>query len=79
MIDLTGGHLAQCLIAELFPVISRHPRFRDNDGSALTSFNNLVAYKDLSLTVGNLRASGQRLSPDQFVCTLMGRSCVAKL
>lgn len=79
MIDLTGGHLAQSLIAELFPVISRHPRFRDNDGSALTSFNNLVAYKDLSLTVGNLRASGQRLSPDQFVCTLMGRSCVAKL
>ena len=79
MIDLTGGHLAQFLLAELLPVISRHPRFRDNDGSALTSFSNLIAYKDLSLTIGNLRASGQRLSPDHFMCTALGRACVAKL
>lgn len=79
MIDLTGGHLAQFLLTELFPIVSRHPRFRDNDGSALTSFSNLIAYKDVSLTIGNLRGSGTRLSFDHFFATALGRACVAKL
>ena len=79
MIDLTGGLLASFILGELRPVLARHPRFRDNDGSALVQFSNLISYNDVSLTVSGLTSDGTVLSPDSFMCTAMGRACVAKL
>ena len=79
MIDLCGGFLSTFVLGELLPVVSRHPRFRDNDGSGLISFSNLIAYKDVSLQVGDIRTDGNRLSPDNYMCTLHGKVCAAKL
>lgn len=71
--------MATFILGELRPVISRHPRFRDNDGSAVTAFSNLITYKDVSLTVGSTRSNGDRQSADNFVCTVLGRAVFAKL
>jgi hypothetical protein len=79
MIDMTSGFLATFILGELRPVISRHPRFRDNDGSAVTAFSNLITYKDVSLTVGSTRSNGDRQSADNFMCTVLGRAVFAKL
>ena len=79
MIEICGGFLATFILGELRPVISRHPRFRSNDGSTLTAFSNLVMYKDVSLTVGNLRANGDQQSPDNYMATLLGRAVACKV
>ena len=78
-VSLTSGFLATFLLSELRPVISRHHRFRDNDGSALLAFSNLISYKDVSLVIGSISADGNPFSPDSFVCTMLGRVCAAKL
>ena len=79
MIDLCGGALSTFVLGELRPVISRHPRFRANDGTTLTAFSNLIAYNDVSLVIGNLRASGDQQSPDAFMATIQGRAVAAQV
>ena len=77
--DLVGGALVSFVLAELRPVISRHPRFRGNAGTTLAGYSNLITYNDLSLTVTNIRGEGNQQSPDAFVTTLMGRAVHARL
>ena len=74
-----SGFLATFILSELRPILARHPRFRDNDGSSLIAFSNLISYKDVSLVVGAISSDGASFSPDSFVCTLLGRVCAAKL
>ena len=77
--DLTGGLLVSFLMSELQPVLARHPRYRTNDGETYQVFSNLIMFRDVSVTIGNLRGESTRLSPDYFVGTSLGRAVVAQI
>ena len=78
-VDITGGALVGFIVSELKPVVAKHPRFQANAGKVLSAFNNTLAYNDISVTIANVRANGDRQSPDHFVATAMGQAMLAKL
>ena len=77
-LDLTGGLIVSFLLDELRPVLGRHPRYRDNDGQTFQTFSNLIQYRDVSATIGNLRGTTTRLSPDLYLGTAWARALVAQ-
>jgi hypothetical protein len=73
-LDLTGGLLVSFLLDELRPVFARHPRYRDNAGETFQTYANLIQFRDVSVTVGNLRGDGARMSPDYYMATQWARA-----
>lgn len=79
MLDLTGENLVTYILRELKDIVSRNPRFRNLGGDAIITTPNLIAWNDLQVEVGTIQASGNRLSPDYFMCTQHGHAILAKL
>jgi hypothetical protein len=79
MLDLTGENLATYLLRELKDVVNRNPRFKSLGGETFVQASNLIQWGDLQVQISNVSASGNRLSPDYFMCTQHGHSVLAKL
>ena len=79
MIELTGENLSTYLLREIKDIVNRNPRFRRLGGDVTVSTNNMVAWGDLRITISRINSSGNRLSPDYFICNQYGRALLAKL
>lgn len=79
MLDLTGENLVTYLLREIKDIVSRNPRFRNLGGDAIIQTPNLIAWNDLQVEISTIQASGNRLSPDYFMCTQYGHAILAKL
>lgn len=79
MLDLTGEHLTAFLLRELKDVVNRNPRFRRLGGEAFVATPTLMAWNDLQVEITTTSSSGNRLSPDYFICTQHGHAILAKL
>jgi hypothetical protein len=79
MLDLSGENLVTYLLRELKDIVNRHPRFRNLGGDVFIQAANLISWGDLQVEISNVQASGNRLSPDYFMCTQHGYAVLAKL
>ena len=81
MIDITHSNLVAFLKEELRVAVSKNPRFRKNFGDVQHAFGNTIHFSqgDVRVVVTNVSGQGTRLSPDYFLCTMMGRACAAKI
>ena len=79
MLDLTGDNLTTYILRELKDIVNRNPRFRNMGGDVFVQTSSFVSWGDLQVQVGNISASGNRLSPDNFMCTQHGHAILAKL
>jgi hypothetical protein len=79
MLDLTGSNLIQYLIKITQDIMNRSPRFRNTLGTVTFASNNTVQFGDTQLLVKSVTTSGNRLSPDYFMCTRLGYAILAKV
>lgn len=79
MLDLTGENLTTYLLREIRDVVNRNPRFRNMGGDVFIQTSNMLAWGDIQVLIGGISASGNRLSPDYFMCTKHGHAILAKL
>ena len=79
MLDLTGENLSTYLLRELRDIVNRNPRFRNMGGDVFVQANNMVQWGDLQVQISGITTSGNRLSPDYFMCTQHGHTVMAKL
>jgi hypothetical protein len=79
MLDLTGGNLIAYIRRVIEDAVSRSPRFRSTLGEVSSQFNNLIQWKDAQVNIKNVTSSGNRLSPDYFICKDYGRAILAKI
>jgi len=79
VIDLTGANLVGYLLRVIRDAVSRNPRFNSTLGEVTFQSNNMIQYRDVQITVRDVNTSGNRLSPDYFMCNQYGRALVAKV
>lgn len=79
MLDLSGENLVTYILRELKDIVNRNPRFRNMGGDVFVQTSNMVSWGDLQVEIGGISASGNRLSPDYFICTQHGYAILAKL
>lgn len=79
MIDLTGANLIGYLLRVIRDTVARNPRFNATLGQVTHTSNNMIQYGDTQITVTGVTSSGNRLSPDYFMCNQYGRTLVAKV
>lgn len=79
MLDLTGENLTTYLLRELRDVVNRNPRFRNMGGDVFIQTSNMLAWGDVQVLISGIQASGNRLSPDYFMCTKHGHAILAKV
>jgi hypothetical protein len=79
VIDLTGANLIGYLLRVIRDAVSRNPRFNSTLGQVTSQSNNMIQYGDTQVTVRDVTSSGNRLSPDYFMCNTYGRVLVAKV
>ena len=79
MLDLTGGNLVAYVRRVVEDAVNRSPRFRRTLGEVTSQFNNQIQWKDVQVTIRDVNSSGNRLSPDYFVCKEYGRAILAKI
>jgi hypothetical protein len=79
MLDLTGANLIGYLLRIIRDSVSRNPRFNNTLGQVTFQSNNFLKYGDTQITLRDISASGNRLSPDYFLCNQYGRALVAKV
>ena len=79
MLDLSGENLVAYILRELKDIVNRNPRFRNLGGDVFVQTSNMVSWGDLQVEISGINASGNRLSPDYFICTQHGYATLAKL
>jgi hypothetical protein len=79
VLDLTGANLIQYLIRVSKDIAYRHPRFRNTLGDVSFASNNQILFGDTQLLVKTVTTSGNRLSPDYFMCTRHGQAILCKV
>ena len=79
MIDLTGANLVSYLLRVIKDGVARSPRFNSSLGQVTFSSNNMIQFGDAMVTVREVRASGNRLSPNYFMCNQYGRALLCKV
>lgn len=79
MIDLTGANLIGYMLRVIREIVAKNPRFNSTLGQVTSQSNNMIQYGDTQVTVRDTSASGNRLSPDYFMCNQYGRALVAKV
>ena len=79
MLDLTGASLIAYIRRIIEDVVSRSPRFRSTLGEVTHQYNNLIQWKDAQVTIKDVTAAGNRLSPDYFMTKQYGRGILAKV
>jgi hypothetical protein len=79
MLDLTGGNLVAYLRRVIEDAVNRSPRFRYTLGEVSSQYNNLIQWKDAQISIKNVTSTGNRLSPDYFMCKNYGRAILAKI
>jgi hypothetical protein len=79
MLDLTGASLISYLRRVIEDIVNRNPRFRSSLGDVTYQFNNFIAWRDVQVVIRDVSTSGNRLSPDYFMCTQHGRALAAKI
>src|SRR5271157_80447 len=79
MLDLTGGNLVAYLRRIIEDAVNRSPRFRRSLGEVTHQFNNMIQFQDAQVTIKDVSASGNRLSPDFFMFKAYGRAILAKV
>jgi hypothetical protein len=77
--NLTGNHLAAYMIRVIRDIVARNPRFRKSLGEVSLTANNQVSYHDVQCVVRDITSQGVRLSPNNFICTQLGRAIIAKI
>lgn len=79
MIDLTGANLIAYLLRVIKDAVARNPRFNSTLGEVTSQFNNMIEWKDVQITIRDVSTSGNRLSPDYFMCNQYGRAILCKV
>lgn len=79
MIDLTGTNLANYLLRIIRDIVERNPRWKNTLGEVTFAYNTVIRWKDVWVSFTSLTTSGNRLSPDYFMCTQIGRAILAKV
>ena len=79
ILDLTGANLIGYLLRVIRDAVSRNPRFNSTLGEVTFQSNNMIQYRDVQITIRDVATSGNRLSPDYFMCNQYGRALVAKV
>lgn len=79
MIDLTGANLIAYLLRVIKDAVARNPRFNATLGEVTHQYNNMIQWKDVQVTVRDVTTSGNRLSPDYFMCNQYGRAILCKV
>lgn len=79
MLDLTGANLVSYLIRVIRSAVAKNPRFNQTIGEVTFQSNNMIQYRDVQITVKDVSTSGNRLSPNYFMCNQYGRALVAKV
>jgi len=86
MIDLTGANLVAYLLRAIRDIVEKHPRFRLALGDVTFPANSnpmagpaALRWKDVQVIVKSVSTSGNRLSPDYFMCTQLGRAILCKV
>jgi hypothetical protein len=78
MLDLTGGNLVAYLLRIIRDAVDRNPRFKKTLGEVSYPANTMIRWKDAWIIIKNVASSGNRLSPDYFMCTQLGRAILGK-
>jgi hypothetical protein len=79
VIDLTGANLTGYLIRVAKDAVTRNPRFRNTLGEITFASNNQINWGDAQVTMKSVTTSGNRLSPDYFMCTQHGRAILCQV
>jgi hypothetical protein len=78
LLDLTGANLISYVLRVVKDITARSPRFKNSYGEVNFATNNTLMFGDVQVIVRNISASGNRLSPDYFMYTQIGRALTAK-
>lgn len=76
--DWTGTAVENYILREIREYVSRHPRFQENGGSVKGPYSIIDPSKDVQIVLSDSSANGDRMSPDYFICTEMGRAVLGK-
>jgi hypothetical protein len=79
MLDLTGANLISYIIRVAQDIAFRNPRFKSTLGTVTFATNNAVNFGDTQVLVKSVTTSGNRLSPDYFMCTRHGQAILTKV
>jgi hypothetical protein len=85
MIDLTGASLVAYLLRIIRDIVAKNPRYRKALGevtfqtATARTPANLITFGDVQVIVKSVSSSGNRLSPDYFMCTQHGRTILAQV
>ena len=83
MIDLTGANLVAYLLRIIRDIVEKNPRFRAALGNVTFPANSnpttALRWKDVQVIVKSVTTSGNRLSPDYFMATQLGRAILCKV
>ena len=79
MIDLTGANLVNYMLRMIKDIVERNPRFKQTLGEVTFPANTIISWRDVRVTMTNVTTSGNRLSPNYFMCTQLGRAILAKV
>ncbi len=83
MIDLTGANLVAYLLRIIRDIVEKNPRFRKSLGNVTFPANSnpttALRWKDVQVIIKTVTTSGNRLSPDYFMCTQLGRAILCKV
>lgn len=77
--DLTGGSLVSYMLRVIRDIVNRSPRFKQTLGEVTFSANTIISWRDVWVSMTNVSTSGNRLSPNYFMCTQLGRAILAKV
>lgn len=79
MLDLSGANLIGYLLRIIRASVATNPRFNQTLGQVTFQSDNFIKYGDTQITIRDVNTSGNRMSPDYFVCNQYGRALVAKV
>jgi hypothetical protein len=79
MIDLTGANLVNYMLRMIRDIVDRNPRWKNSLGEVTFPANTVIKWRDAWVTITNVSTSGNRLSPNYFMCTQIGRAILAKV
>jgi hypothetical protein len=79
VLDLTGANLINYLLRMIRDVVERNPRWKNTLGEVTFTANTALRWKDAWVSVTSVTTNGNRLSPDYFMCTQLGRCILAKV
>jgi len=77
--SLTQMSLVSYLLRVVKDVVIRNPRFRRALGDVSLTSTNAISFGNLQVLIKDVNTDGTRLSPDYFMCTMVGRAILAQI